>query len=431
VAKFGGTSLASAPQIAKVVAILRADPDRRFLVVSAPGKRHGRDTKVTDLLYRLFDERHLDYTATWAAIKQRFRAIAEGLGVDLDLAGEFAAIEARLPGLTEPDYVASRGEYLTAKILAAHLGWPFLEVAEAIRFSDEGRFLAEETDELLGRALSGLPYAVVPGFYGATAAGVIKTLPRGGSDVSGALVARAANADVYENWSDVSGMLMADPRVVANPRPISRVSYSALRELTYMGASVLHEDAVNPVRESGIPINIRNTDSPGHEGTWIEAEVRRPQPGDPAIIGLSGKRHYTALTLRKPQWRGSSGASGILFGLCREYKIVIDLALTGIDGLTVAISTRALSPVWQELSARITDLLQPATMEVEEGLSLLGVVSSGILPRTTVTGRIATCLSYAGIEVSTISHMGDLHLLTVPTWQLEEAIRTIYEALAR
>ncbi len=433
VAKFGGSSVADAAQIRKVAAILEADPERRYLVSSAPGKRTSTDVKVTDLLYRLYEQRHDDYTETLSAIKQRYSEIADDLHVgadQFDLDAEFTTIEERLVSKASRDYLASRGEYLHCKLIAAFLGWPFVDAAGMVCFSKSGELMAGQTDELVTKQLDGLDRAVIPGFYGATLDGEIRTFSRGGSDVTGALIARVTGAQVYENWTDVSGILMADPRIVDQPRTIDRLSYTALRELTYMGASVLHEDAITPVRERGIPINIRNTNRPDDPGTWVQADAPAVSADAPAIIGLAGKQGYTAITLRKPQWSGFAGVSGPLFTIFGDAGLVLDLALTSIDGWTVAVSTEALAPVRQQVLAQIDSIMEPATIEIENGLSLLGIVSSGAMPSTVLTGRVATALCDAGVDILTIFRWGDLHLLALDTARYADAVRAIYKALA-
>ncbi|MDR2974420.1 MAG: aspartate kinase [Propionibacteriaceae bacterium] len=432
VAKFGGSSVADATQVKKVAAILASDDTRRYMVASAPGKRSTDDVKVTDLLYKLYEQRKGDYTDTLTAIRQRYVDLAGDLGVGpaaLDWDKEFDAIEEHLVSGGKRPYVASRGEYLQCKLIAAYLGWTFIDAADVIRFSKSGELLAAQTDEALAKALAGVERAVIPGFYGATSDGTIRTFSRGGSDVTGALVARVVAAEVYENWTDVSGILMADPRIVDQPRSIGRLSYTALRELTYLGASVLHEDAITPVRERGIPINIRNTNAPEDPGTWVQTEMAAVSTKDPAIMGLAGKQGYTTITLRKPQWSGMPGVSGTLFNILGDANLVLDLALTSIDGWTVAVSTEAFAPVRHSVMGQIKTALEPATIEIENGLSLLGVVSSGSLPETVLTGRVSTALCEVGIDILSIFRWGDLHLITINTTQYETAVRALYQAL--
>ncbi|MDR1264739.1 MAG: aspartate kinase [Propionibacteriaceae bacterium] len=297
VVKFGGSSLASAGRIKQALAIVAADPARRYLVASAPGKRSGADVKVTDLMYRLQAAAEADRPAVLAQLEERFATIVADLGVDFDLAGELALLEQGLAAGEGPDYFASRGEYLNSKIIAAKLGWPFLEAADLIRFDAAGAFLPEATNAALAQRLGGLEQAVLPGFYGATPDGRVKTFSRGGSDITGALVARAVAADVYENWTDVSGVLMADPRIVDSPAGIAVLSYDDLHDLSSMGASVLHPAAVEPVRRAGIPINIRNTFHPDDAGTWIQADAPAPGPAARPIIGLTGREGFALIGL--------------------------------------------------------------------------------------------------------------------------------------
>ena len=428
VAKFGGTSLADAAQIRKALAIVRSDPDRTYVVVSAPGKRHPGDTKITDLLYQLLSNRSGDYQPTLATIKERYGQIARDLGVELDLDSYFADIEAHLTTEPSPAYFASRGEFLNARLIAACLGWRFLDAAEVIRFSDAGVFQPDETEELLEDALHGAGQVVIPGFYGATAGGIVKTFSRGGSDVTGALVARAVGASVYENWTDVSGILMADPRIVHAPPSIGRISYVALRELAYMGASVLHQDAINPVRHRHIPINIRNTDEPSHPGTWIEPFPRQ-DPKGPVIMGIAGKPGYAAVTIHKSQWVGTFGIAWALLRLFADAKLIVDLALTGVDTWTMVVPSADLNPVLDDLLADIARIFTPDTVEVRDDLTLVGVVESGTATRGWVTARLADALVNAGIVTHADAFTGDIHVLAVDTAQYEDAVRAIYTAL--
>ena len=430
--KFGGTSLASASQIAKAVAIIRADPDRRYMVASAPGKRSSSDTKITDLLYQLYEQRDGDYRPTLTRIRQRFTEIADELGVAVDLDFEFSVIERHLSSADGTDYFASRGEYLNSLLISAHLGFTFIDAADVVRFSDSGEFLAEETNTLLGEALSKVDTAVVPGFYGATSAGTVKTFSRGGSDVTGALVARAVHADVYENWTDVSGILMADPRIVASPAPIERISYTALRQLTYLGASVLHENAIHPVRTQRIPINIRNTDRPEDEGTWIQADVPPSadvpsSPGSSMMVGLAGRTGCVAITVRKVQWSGSLGVGAALLRLFDEAQIAVDLVLTSVDAWTMVIRGNS-STVESLVDAMET--LNPDSINIRDGLALVGVVNSGTVPIGTLAARMTDALTRAEIEIYLDSCAGDMHVVAIDESFYEDTLRTLYGALA-
>ncbi|MDR0783895.1 MAG: aspartate kinase [Propionibacteriaceae bacterium] len=429
VAKFGGSSLASGEQIAKAVAIITADPDRRYVVASAPGKRSADDIKVTDLLYQLWENRNGSYQPILAAIKQRFADIEAELGVEIGLDAHLAHIEDHLTSGVGPEYYASRGEYLNSMLLAAHLGWKFVDSANVVRFTAAGPLDADQTEARLVEALAKYDRAVIPGFYGATEDGVVKTFSRGGSDVTGALVARAARAEVYENWTDVSGILVADPRIVKSPPSIERVTYVALRELTYLGATVLHEDAITPVRERGIPINIRNTNEPTHSGTWIEATPPVEKDG-PAILGVAGKPGYTAVTIHKAQWAGTFGIATVLLRLFADARVAVDLALTGVDTWTIVVPSATLAPALDSILASIRELFAPDTLDVRADLTLMGIVESGSAPRGWVTARLADALVTADIPTHAIAFTGDLHVLAIDTSQYQKAVRAIYSALA-
>ena len=431
--KFGGTSLASASQIAKAVEIITADPERRYLVASAPGKRTSDDIKVTDLLYQLYDHRNGDYQPTLDAIRARFHEIASQLGVDevaLDLDTHLDIIEAHLKADAGVDYFASRGEYLNSMIIAHHLGWPFVDAAEVVVFSESGDFLAEETNAALAARLNLLDNAVVPGFYGATESGVIKTFSRGGSDVSGALVARAVQASVYENWTDVSGILMVDPRIVPDPRPIAQISYTSLRQLTYLGASVLHENAIFPVRRAGIPTNIRNTNCPEDSGTWIQPDsdstVNLQSHNSPTIIGLAGRTRCVSITVGKSQWSGSLGIGAGLLRLFDESQIAVDLVLTSVDTWTIVVrgDLATLAPVIEKIQT-----LEPDSLDIRENLALIGVVTEGTLVQGTITAAIANSLVQASIDVQVDACVGSMQVVGVAEEDYENAVRAIYSAL--
>ena len=331
-AKFGGSSLASAAQFRKVGAILAADPARRFVVASAPGKRDSGDTKVTDLLYRCYDLAAAgeDYSPVLEQIRERFEAIARELGVAVDVDAELRPIREHLRTAPQRDYMASRGEYLNSRLLAAWLGWTFVDAASCVRFARDGSFDSETTQMLLSRALAGVERAVVPGFYGADENGRVVTFSRGGSDVSGSLVARAAAADLYENWTDVSGVLFTDPRIVKDPRPIDYITYRELRELSYMGASVLHEDAVFPVRKANIPINIRNTNRPEDPGTLIVPAL--PEGVTPApVTGVAGRKGFDAILVEKSMMNAEVGFGAKLLDIFAELGVPFEHCPTGID----------------------------------------------------------------------------------------------------
>ena len=427
--KFGGSSLADARQFRKVADIIHADARRRFVVASAPGKRSSGDTKVTDLLYRCYDaaSRGGDWHSVLDQIRQRFADIIQDLGIDFPLDKELDAIAAHLSTEPRPDYMASRGEYLNSRILAAYLGFEFIDAATLIRFAPDGTFDDDTTNTLASEALKGVERAVIPGFYGATADGVVYTFSRGGSDVTGSLVARAVKADVYENWTDVSGMLFTDPHIVPDPRPIEYITYRELRELAYMGASVLHEDAVFPVRKANIPINIRNTNRPEDEGTWIVGAV----PTDrriPTVTGVAGKRGFCSINIEKSSMNGEIGFGAKLLEVFAECGISFEHCPTGIDTMSVIVASSAFAEKKDEVMEKILTRLHPEYLSVEYGMALIAVVGHGMVAARGVAARIFRTVADAGINIRMIDQgSSELNIiLGVDEADLEEAIRSIY-----
>ena len=323
VVKFGGSSLASAEQFRKVGEIIHADENRKYVVPSAPGKRYDGDTKVTDMLYGCYDlaEKDHDFMKEMTQIEKRYQEIIDGLNLDLDLTKEFDTIIDNFKKKAGTNYAASRGEYLNGIIMANYLGYEFVDPAEAIRFNEAGVFDAELTQKLLSKRLENVERAVIPGFYGAMADGVVKTFSRGGSDITGSIVAKAVQADVYENWTDVSGFKIADPRIIKNPEGIDIITYSELRELSYMGATVLHEDAIFPVRKEGIPINIKNTNAPEDEGTWIVGNTC--QKSKYVITGIAGKKGFASINIEKDMMNSEIGFGRKVLQVFEEYGICL------------------------------------------------------------------------------------------------------------
>ena len=338
VAKFGGSSVADAIQIRKLSDIVKADDAIKYVVVSAPGKRYADDSKVTDLLYlcKTHIEHKIPYEQIFQVIYDRFMAVEADLGVDVDIKAELRKIKKNIEDGASVDYIASRGEYLNAMIIAAYLGFDFVDAQDVIKFNDKGKLIEDEdmTNELIGKRLAKHECAVIPGFYGEKLEdGTIKTFSRGGSDITGALVARATSADVYENWTDVSGFLMADPRIVKDPKPIEKISYMELRELSYMGASVLHEEAIFPAKAEGIPINIRNTNRPEDPGTMITAD---PEISENQIIsGIAGRKHFTVIGIYKNHLANEKGFIRRLAGIIEDNDLTIEHLPTGIDTMSV------------------------------------------------------------------------------------------------
>ena len=432
VAKFGGSSLADANQFRKVADIIRADSQRRYVVASAPGKRDSGDTKVTDLLYRCCDLAAAggDFTPVLEQIRTRFEGIIHDLGLTFDLENELAAIAAHLRDKPKREYMASRGEYLNSKLLASYLGYEFLDAAEAVRFLPDGRFLAEETNARLSDTLSHLEHAVIPGFYGADAAGTVHTFSRGGSDVTGALVARAVNARLYENWTDVSGMLFTDPRIVSNPGTIDYITYKELRELSYMGASVLHEDAVFPVRAAGIPINIRNTNRPADAGTVISHDLPATAAQSP-VTGVAGRKGFAALQVELSLMNNEIGYGARLLNILAAHGVPFEHCPTGIDTISVVVDAAAFNACREAVLRQIELQLHPDHLSVEEGLAMIAVVGHGMGGRKGIAGRIFSAVAEAGVNIRMIDQgSSELNIIIgVDESDYEAAVRGICRAV--
>ena len=431
VTKFGGSSLADAGQFAKVKAILAMDPARMYVVPSAPGRRFKDDDKVTDLLYRCHRQRSAgeDYQDTFDLIAARYMDIAEELGLHCDLGAALDEVNENIASGASADYCASRGEYLNGLLLADYLGWRFLDAAQAVKFDAQGVLDSEETNRVLGTLLSdGVP-TVVPGFYGALPDGSIHTFSRGGSDITGAIVARAAEADVYENWTDVSGFLMADPRIVTNPREISAITYQELRELSYMGASVLHEDAVFPVHAAGIPTNIRNTNNPEHPGTIISLEA--PVSGSvPTITGVAGRKGFSVISVEKAMMNSEKGFGRKVLQVVEEAGLSFEHLPTGIDTMCVVVAGEALAPVREEVVGRILELTHADTLTVHDHMSIIATVGRGMVHNCGTAARLFSAMSQAGINVRMIDQgSSELSIIVgVDDQDFEKTIQAIYSA---
>lgn len=430
VAKFGGSSVADAIQLAKTKEIILADPERRYVVVSAPGKRYNEDNKITDLLYLLKThmEHNLPYEQVFQVICDRFTAMALNLGAQVDLTKEFATIIEKMRAGASADYIASRGEYLNAMITAAYLGFDFVDAAVMVHFDENGKFLAEETNESIRKTLKNHETAVIPGFYGAYPDGEIKTFSRGGSDITGSIVARAVGADVYENWTDVSGFLMADPRIVANPKPISSISYKELRELSYMGASVLHEDAIYPARIANIPINIRNTNIPKDPGTLITAS----EEGSTGriITGIAGHKDFTVIAIYKNMLSHEKGFLRRILGILEDYDVPVEHMPSGIDTLSIVVSSKSLSGKLDDILEEITRKLQPDTIDVFDNMALVATVGYGMSKRTGVSARLFKALADSGVNVRMIDQgSSEMNIIVgVENKDFNTAIKAIYDA---
>ena len=428
VVKFGGSSLASAEQFQKVGNIIRADVDRKFVVPSAPGKRFSDDTKVTDMLYGCYAlaEKDHDFTKEMTKIEERYQEIIDGLGLDLNLTPEFNKIFDNFKQKAGSDYAASRGEYLNGIIMANYLGYEFVDPAEAIVFKEDGSFDAETTNNLLSQRLANVERAVIPGFYGAYADGKVKTFSRGGSDVTGSIVAKAVQADVYENWTDVSGFLIADPRIINNPKGIETITYAELRELVYMGASVLHEDAIFPVRKEGIPINIKNTNAPDDEGTWIVGNTC--QKSKYVITGIAGKKGFASINIEKDQMNTEVGFGRKVLQVFEECGINFEHMPSGIDTLSVMVHQSEFEAKEQSILYGITKAVNPDHIDIQSDLALIAVVGRGMKAMRGTAGRVFAALAHANVNVRMIDQgSSELNIIIgVSNEDFEAAIKAIY-----
>lgn len=429
IVKFGGSSLASAEQFKKVGAIIRADKDRKYVVPSAPGKRHSADTKVTDMLYATYAyaEKGNDFSKALNAIEARYNEIIEGLGLELSLEAEFKTISENFKKKAGSDYAASRGEYLNGIIMANYLGYEFIDAATVIFFDENGSFMPDKTNEVLAERLSGIERAVIPGFYGAKEDGTVKTFSRGGSDITGSIVAKAVKADVYENWTDVSGFLITDPRIIDNPKGIDTITYRELRELSYMGATVLHEDAIFPVRKEGIPINIKNTNAPKDEGTWIvESTCQKPKY---VITGIAGKKGFCAINIEKDMMNSEIGFGRKVLHVFEENDISFEHVPSGIDTMTVFVHQDEFAKKEQKVLAGIHKLAKPDSIDLESDLALIAVVGRGMKATRGTAGRIFSALAHANVNVKMIDQgSSELNIIIgVTNNEFEAAIKAIYD----
>ena len=428
VVKFGGSSLASAEQFKKVGNIIRAEESRRFVVPSAPGKRFSDDTKVTDMLYKCYAEAEAgkNFDKQLKAIEERYNEIIKGLGLKLSLKEQFETIRKNFEAKAGTDYAASRGEYLNGIIMANYLGYEFIDAASVICFDANGEFDGEKTNKVMGDRLANVESAVIPGFYGAMPNGDVKTFSRGGSDVTGSIVARAIKADVYENWTDVSGFLAADPRIVDNPRPIDVITYKELRELSYMGATVLHESAIFPVRKEGIPINIRNTNAPQDKGTMIvETTCNRP---DCIITGIAGKKGFVSITIDKDMMNSEIGFGRKVLQVFEDNGISFEHMPSGIDTMTVFVHQDEFVEKEQKVLAELHRAVNPDSIELESDLALIAVVGRSMRNNSGLAGNIFSARAKSKINIKMIDQgSSELNIIIgVRNRYFEDAIRTIY-----
>ena len=406
VAKFGGSSVADGIQLTKTKQIIEQDPDRKYIVVSAPGKRFEGDNKITDLLYlcKTHIDHNLPYDQIFQVVCDRYMAVEVNLGIDVDLLKYLDEIKENLKNNPTADYVASRGEFLNAVLVAAFLGFDFVDTAPLIKFDSRGKIMMEETDKALREELLKHENAVLPGFYGSTPDGNIKTFSRGGSDITGALVARALKADVYENWTDVSGFLMADPRIVKNPKQIKTISYKELRELSYMGASVLHEDAIYPARMANVPINIKNTNIPEDYGTMIvgEADFEESPSKGRVVTGIAGSKDFTVVALYKNMMSSERCFVRRILGILDDYDINFEHLPSGIDTVSVVMSNKAIGDRLDEVLDAFRSRLQPDSIDVIEDVALIATVGRRMSFRVGVAARLFKALSDAKVNIRMI-----------------------------
>ena len=434
VVKFGGSSVADAIQLEKVKSIVERDKDRKYVIVSAPGKRFDKDSKITDLLYlcKTQIDHNIPCEQIFQVICDRFKIMELNLKITARIEKELAEIKKELVQGLSADYIASRGEYLNAVITAAYLGYDFVDTKGLVKFDDKGRFLSEETNRALSEELKKHERAVLPEFYGSKPDGSIKTFSRGGSDITGSLVARAVNADVYENWTDVSGFLMADPRIVPEAQPIKNISYKELRELSYMGASVLHEDAVFPVRKANIPINIRNTNKPDDDGTIIVADYNGREEGQ-IITGIAGRKDFTVIAIYKNMMNSEIGFVKRILGILENYDVSFEHIPSGIDTVSVVISNKALEGKLADILEDFEKQLQPDIVDIYEDTALIATVGHRMTRRQGVAATLFNALADSQINIRMIDQgSSEMNIIVgVENRDFEKAIRAIYDAFMK
>ncbi|MDF2615617.1 MAG: yclM [Sedimentibacter sp.] len=437
VAKFGGTSLADAVQFKKVHDIVKDNEERRYVVVSAPGKRFKDDNKITDMLY--LTHAHLKFSVPYAPvlkiIEDRFNEIKDELNLDIDLDSEFDTIKNMLDKKCDEDYIVSRGEYLSAKLMAAYLKCDFIDSKDVIFFKYDGTVDKKKTNEKLGAALSKSSKAIIPGFYGSYPDGSIKTFSRGGSDITGSIVASVAKADMYENWTDVSGFLMADPRIVKNPLPINKITYQELRELSYMGASVLHDEAVFPVRQAGIPINIRNTNEPDNPGTVIVGDDQADEDFENGhvITGIAGRKNFTFFYIHKEHMANEVGVVRKALEIFEERNISIDHIPSGIDSFSIVVPTECVEKTTHEIVEELKDKLGTDSVKTYKNLSLISTVGIRMAFRPGISAKLFTALGENNINIRMIDQgSSEINIIVgVDDKDFENAIRAIYNAFIK
>ncbi len=434
VVKFGGSSLADAEHFKQVAKIIKADPARRFVVPSAPGKRFSSDIKVTDMLYECFELTRTggDVDASFAGIAARYNGIIAELGLDFDISGELEYVKNAILHHSGRDYAASRGEYLNGMILAKYLGFDFIDAENVIFFRNDGSFDEEKTNEEMRKELKKHKYAVIPGFYGIMPNGTIKTFSRGGSDITGAIVARAAEADLYENWTDVSGFMMADPRIIKDPCSIETITYRELRELSYMGATVLHDEAIFPVRYAGIPINIRNTNLPEDKGTMIVPNTNE-YDSKRIITGVAGRKGYSVITIEKDMMNAEVGFGRKVLEVFEDDEISFEHLPSGIDTMSVVLETKSIEEKRERVLTRLQKAVRPDSISVEDGLALIAVVGRGMVRAKGTATRVFDAISGAEINIKMIDQgSSEMNIIVgVEEHDFEKALNAIYNEFVK
>ncbi len=435
VVKFGGTSMADAKSIRQVAEIIKQDKERRYVVVSAPGKRFSQDHKVTDMLYACYHDMQIngECKATFNKIRERFKGIVKDLGLGLDIDSYLDKVEEEMLKYNSAEFCASRGEYLSAVITAEVLGYEFIDAKDVMIFDANGDFDSESTNEKVKSVLENVERAVVPGFYGGDSEGIVHTFSRGGSDVSGAVIARAVGASLYENWTDVNGFMSADPRIVDNPKPIETLSYKELRELAYMGANVLHPESIFPVRVSKIPINIRNTFCPTAEGTMIVAELDEKELSKRVITGIAGKKGYSIIYIEKSMMNSELGFVRKVLAVLEYYNISIEHLPTGIDTMSIVIPDNELAGKEDVVIERIKKVVDPDHIEIKSGISLIATVGHGMSYKPGSASTLVGALAKEKINIRMIDQgSSEMNIIVgIATSDYERAIKAIYAAFQK
>lgn len=435
VVKFGGSSLADAEHFKQVASIIKADSQRRYVVPSAPGKRFKEDIKVTDMLYECYEKirNHESIDEIYAKISERYNSIIAGLGLDFDISGELEYVKSAMMHRSGRDFAASRGEYLNSLILAKYLKFDFVDAENVIYFKDNGTLDEEKTNEAMREELMQHKNAVIPGFYGVMPNGTIKTFSRGGSDITGSIVARALDADLYENWTDVSGFLMTDPRIVENPCPIKTITYRELRELSYMGATVLHEDAIFPVKNAKIPINIRNTNRPQDPGTMIVAENKNDFDAEKIITGIAGRKGFSVITIEKDMMNSEVGYGRKVLEVLEDNEISFEHLPSGIDNMSVVIESAVLDGRRDKVLTSINRAVHADSITIEDGLALIAIVGLGMVKYKGAAARVFNAISAAGINIRMIDQgSSELSIIVgVEEHDFEKAVCAIYKEFVK